>query len=169
MDATSDTAYVSVFTAVTLASTLTSSNTHIDWGFKIYTFLLSIRQYSWEISPLCFNSLVQIVLVVCCAGLLLACLFSGALAIFLGFELGSLLDFTLILFRFSLKGLDNLCLLRLILVLSESDQIFLIGDVEISVWSVWRSLVSFCRHSDGLIIDILKYWSISTVSCTNTF
>ena len=48
---------------------------------------------------MCFNYLLQLVLVVCCVGLLLVSLFPGTLAIFLGLEIGSLLGFALILVR----------------------------------------------------------------------
>ena len=96
MDATSDAASVSASTAATTASTLSSCTTNLYWGSKGWTFLLSIHESSWEISPLCFNSLVQILLVVYFSGHLLARLSSGMLEILLVFKIGYVLGFTLI-------------------------------------------------------------------------
>ena len=61
MDADSSAASVSVSTAkisYTVASTLYSSTTHLDWDSKVWTLLLYIRESSRELLPLCFNSLV---------------------------------------------------------------------------------------------------------------
>ena len=60
MDADSSAASVSVSTAktaYTVASTLYSSTPHLDWGSKVWTLLLFIRESSRELLPLCFNSL----------------------------------------------------------------------------------------------------------------
>ena len=105
----------------TTASTLSSSATHLDWGSKGWTFSFYVRESSWEIFPLCSDSLSQIVLIVCFAGLILKRLSSGTLVILLGFELGSSLDFTVIFVR--MLCMDNLYLLRPILELPETDRI----------------------------------------------
>ena len=90
MSATSTADFVSASTVSTVASTLSSSTTHLDWGSKGCTFLLSVHRYSSDIFPLCFNPLVR-------TELLFVRLTSGTLAILLGFKLGSYLGFTLII------------------------------------------------------------------------
>ena len=82
----------------TKESTLSLYTTHLDWGSKEWTFSLYIRKYSWELLPLCFDSLLQIVLIVSCAGILFTRLSSGTIDILLGFKLVSSLDFTIIFF-----------------------------------------------------------------------
>ena len=70
-------------------------------------------------------------MVVFCSGLILARFFSGTLEILLGFELGYLLGFNIFLFRCSLEGKDDICILRPILELPKAIQSFLISNVEI--------------------------------------
>ena len=72
MATTSAAASGSASAAAIAASNLYSSTNHLDWGSKIWTFLLSVCQYYWELFTLFFNSLVQIFLIICFAGLLLA-------------------------------------------------------------------------------------------------
>ena len=58
-------------------------------------------------------------MVVCCDEILLVRLSSGALVIFLGFDISYLLGFALIFFEFSLEGPNCLCILLSILDLLE--------------------------------------------------
>ena len=87
-------AYGYASTTFTLASTLSSSTAHLDWVSIVLTFLLSIFKSSLGIFLLWFNCLVQRDMIICCAGLLLVCLYSGELFILLGFDIGSFLGFT---------------------------------------------------------------------------
>ena len=142
----------SASTVSTEESALSSSTTHIDWGSKGWTFSLYVRESSWELFPLCFDSLVQLILVVCCTGIIFMFLSYGTLAILLGFNIVSSLGFTVIFVRmltwgsrqslYSLPGLG--------ITWSCSEYLF-IG----SSWLVWYDvgLLLFHRRSDGLIVD----------------
>ena len=99
MATTSSAASGSASTVPPAASTLSSSTSNLDWGSKGWTLLLSVQNYSWDIFSLCFNSLIQLVLIVCCVGILLARLSFGKLVILLGIKLRSLLGFTIIFVR----------------------------------------------------------------------
>ena len=94
----------SVSSTSSAASTLPSCTTHLDWGFKKFTLLLSVRKFSWGIFYMQFNFLVQRVLIVCCNGGLLSRLSFGALEILIGFNISSLLGFTIIFVRFPTWG-----------------------------------------------------------------
>ena len=137
MAATSNAASRSASTMAATASALYSSTTHIDWGSKGQNVLFSVHKYYWELFPLCFIFLVQIVLIVCYAGIILALLSSGMLAILLGFELGSLLGFTIIYVQIFTWGSGKPLYFHSILGLMESAKSFLIHNIEISVRSVW--------------------------------
>ena len=156
MDATSAAASGSALTAATTASTLSSCATHLVWGSKGWAFLLSIHEYSWEISPLCFNSLIQIVLVVYFAGHLLARLSSSMLAILLVFKIKYLLGFTLILVHMINWGYGQYIF---------SGRSWTYQNLLIFSWLVmlkfWPGqsdggLVLFPRLSDSLIVDNAK-------------
>ena len=152
MAANSAAAYVYASNASTVASTLPFSTTHIYWGSKVWTLLLSVRKYSWGLLPLWFNCLVQSILIICCGGIILTRLYSGSFVILLWFKIGSLSGFTLIFVWMldwgsgrSLSSPPNIGLTG-----SCSDYLF-IG----SNWSGCPDggLMLFCRRSDGLIVD----------------
>ena len=163
MASTSDAASGSASTTVTAASTVSSYTTHIYWGSKGLTFLLSIRKYSWGLFSLRFSCLVQRVLIICFPGIILAHLSYDVLVVLLGFDTGYLLGFTLIFVRIitwgsgrSLSSLPNLWLTG-----SCSDYFF-----NGSSWPGWSyvGLVLFRRSSYGLIVDnvelSVKIWCI---------
>ena len=83
-------------TAVNAASTLSSYTTNLDWVYKGWTFLLFTCEYYWGLFPLRFNFLFHHGLIICCYGYLLERVGSWALLTFLGFDLGYLIDFTVI-------------------------------------------------------------------------
>ena len=136
----------------TVGSNLYSSTTHIYWGPKVWTLLISIHKYSWGLFLLWFNCLVQRVQIICCAGLLLACLSSGTLLILIGFDISSLLGLTVMFVQMltwdsgrSLSSTPNIGLTRICL-----EYLF------ISSNRSGRSdggLSSFCQHLDGLIFE----------------
>ena len=95
MAATSAAAYGYASNASTVASTLSSSTTYLYWDSKKWTILLFVCKYSWGLLLLCFNCLVQIILIICCDGIILARFYSGSFVILLGFKIGSLPVFTL--------------------------------------------------------------------------
>ena len=149
-------AYVSVSiesiptTGATAYATTSSSTTHIDLGSKGWNFSLYVRKYSWELFPLCFDSLVQLISIVCCAGFLLARFSSGTLAIFLGFEIVSLLDFTIFLCILTWGSGRSLFSPPNPGIIGNFLEYFFI----VSSWLGWSGfgLLSFRRHSGGLIV-----------------
>ena len=152
MAATSSAAYVYASNAFNVAYTLPFSTTHIYWGSKVWTLLLSVRKYSWGILPLWFNCLFQSILIICCGGIILARLYSGSFVILLGFKIGFLPGFTLIFVWMLTWGSGQYLSspTNLGLAGSCSDYLF-IG----SNWSGWPDggLMLFCRRSDSLIVD----------------
>ena len=170
MNATSAAASGYMYTAATTASTLSSSTTHLNWGSKGWTFLLSVHESSWELFPLCFNSLLHSTLIVYCSGILLARWSSGMLTILLGFEIGSSLGFTLI-FVWMLTWESGQSL-------SSPADIGLTGSCsEFLDWKCWNIgqvglMVVWCHFVDArtaLLLIMLKYRPICTVSYANTF
>ena len=165
MDATSSATSESV--SIT-ASTLSYSTPNFDWGSKgwnlfliisnygpwIYGFSLGwyVRKSSWELFPMCFNSLVHIVLILCCSGVFLVRLLSGTLAILLEDDLVSLLRFTLF-FNTHVRVLTIYVFsawywtYQKLLIVSWS--------VTLKYWSGWfdDGLSSFRWRSYGLIVD----------------
>ena len=167
MAATSAAACVYASNASTVASTLPFSTTHIYWGSKVWTLLLSVRKYSWGLLPLWFNCLVQSILIICCGGIILARLYSGSFVILLWFKIGSLSGFTLIFVWMldwgsgrSLSSPPNLGLTG-----SCSDYLLVvIGRVGLMV--VW---CCFANARMALLLITLNCRSNSTVSCNNEF
>ena len=144
MAATSAAAYGYASNASIVASTLSSSTTYLYWDSKGWTILLFVCKYSWGLLLLCFNCLVQIILIICCDGIILARLSSVALVVLLGFELGSSLGFTLIFVWILTWGYGRYLFFPPNLGLTGSclDYLF-IGSVEISVRLVccWFGIV----------------------------
>ena len=95
MAAASAPPYVSTSTTAIATSTLSSSTTHLYWGYKVWTYFLSLHKSSLDLFSLCRNYLFQLVWIVCFAGFLLTRFSFGTLAILPGFEIGSLLGFIL--------------------------------------------------------------------------
>ena len=154
MNAASAAAFGSASTASTMDSTLSSCTTHIDWGSKVWNFLLSFNKYSWEPFPLCYNYLVQIVMIVCCARLLLTRLYSRTLVILIGLDLGSLLRLTIIFCSDDHLRVHTISLF--------SARYWTYQNMLRSSWSImlkyrpgWSAggLVSFYRRLDSLIVD----------------
>ena len=80
--------------AATADSNLSYSTTNLDWGSKGWTFLLFVRKSSWDLSPLCFDSLFQIIIIVHWYVLILEIFSSVMIVILIGFEIGSSLGST---------------------------------------------------------------------------
>ena len=150
MDAASAAASVSASTSTNAAYILLCSTFNLGLGTKGRTFLLYVRKSYLELFPLCFESLVHIVLIVWCAGVVFTRLSSGTIAILLGFEPSSFLGFTIIFVHMltwgSGRSLSSLTNLEITWSFSE-----FIG----SSWS-GRSdvvLLSFFWRLDSLTVD----------------
>ena len=151
--------------ASTAASTLSSSATHIDWVSKGWNFLLSVHKYSWEIFPLCFRSLVYLVFIVCCAGIILVHLSSGALAILIGFNIRSLISFTVIFVRIHTWGSGRYLYSPPDLgIIGSWLEYFFISSILLGRSDV--GLVSCFRCSDGLIFDnVVIFCKLYCIMC----
>ena len=127
-------------------------------GIRFYGFSLGwpVRESSLGIFPLWFSCLVQLVLIVYCAGIILVRLSSGALVILIGFKLSSLLGFTLIFVRILTWG-------SIQYLSSPPDIGFPLICLEYLFIGSNRScrsdggLMSFCWCSDGLTADNVEF------------
>ena len=154
-----------VSTAATAAYSMSYSTNHVGWGSKWWNFFLSCRESSWNLFPLCFDSLVQLVLILCWSGLLLECLSSSTLVVLLEFEISYLLGFTVIFVWVLTWGSER--------SLSSPSDIWIKGNCSEyffirSNWLVWSDvgLLSFSRCLDGLIIDNVETsWKIYSIIC----
>ena len=157
MAVASDKSSGSASIVVTAASTMYSSATHIYWGSKVRNFSLYVRESSRELFPLCLDSLVQLVRILCWSGILLTRFSSGMLAILLGFNIGSSLDFVVIFVRVLTWGYKRSLSSPLDLGINWhcSDYLF-IGMSWSGRYDV--GLLSFCRRLDGLIVDNVETW-----------
>ena len=136
----------------TAAYTLSYSTTHLGWGPNGWNFLLSIHKSSWGILPLCSNSLLQLIIIVCCAGIILVHLSSGALAILIGFNIRSLISFTVIFVRIHTWGSGRYLYSPPDLgIIGSWLEYFFISSILLGRSDV--GLVSCFRCSDGLIFD----------------